>query len=226
MPKQKDLKRLVRGRMQKTGESYTAARRQLLDKQTKQPSTNGPSTAEFAKLAGMSDEAVKAKTGRDWAQWTRLLDREGAASMAHREIVACLRKEGVLNWWTQMIAVGYERIRGLREIRQQRDGSYEAGKSKTIAVPAAKAYHAFTHAPTRERWLPAGVKIRTSVRDRSVRMTWVDGSSVEAYFVRKSAAKTQVAVQHRKLPDRAAIEKAKTYWSERLAALTELLATQ
>jgi len=225
MPKQKDLKRLVRGRMQKTGESYTAARRQLLDKQTKKPSTNGASPADFAKLAGMSDEAVKAKTGRDWAQWTRLLDREGAESMAHRDIVACLRKEGLLSWWTQMIAVGYERIRGLREIRQQRDGSYEAGKSKTIAVPAAKAYRAFTHGPTRERWLPAGVKIRTSVRDRSVRMTWVDGSSVEAYFVRKGAAKTQVAVQHRKLPDRAAIEKAKTYWSERLAALTELLAT-
>src|SRR3954467_11720027 len=32
MPKQKDLKRLVRARMQKTGEAYTAARAQVLRK--------------------------------------------------------------------------------------------------------------------------------------------------------------------------------------------------
>ena len=59
MPIQKDLKRLVRGRMQKTGESYTAARSRILDKQS-------PAPAEFAKLAGMSDEAVRSKTGCTW----------------------------------------------------------------------------------------------------------------------------------------------------------------
>src|SRR5919112_6349551 len=34
MPREKDLKRLVRARMKKTGEAYTAARAQLLRKQT------------------------------------------------------------------------------------------------------------------------------------------------------------------------------------------------
>jgi hypothetical protein len=33
MPRQKDLKRLVRARMRKTGEAYTAARAQILKKQ-------------------------------------------------------------------------------------------------------------------------------------------------------------------------------------------------
>lgn len=38
MPKQKDLKRVIRSRMQKTGESYTAARAQLLRK--REPATD------------------------------------------------------------------------------------------------------------------------------------------------------------------------------------------
>ena len=44
MPKQKDLKRLVRERMAKTGESYTAARAQLITKRN-------PSPDEYAELA-------------------------------------------------------------------------------------------------------------------------------------------------------------------------------
>ena len=43
MPKQKDLKRLIRTRMQKTGESYTIARSQVLDKSSPRPT-------EFAAL--------------------------------------------------------------------------------------------------------------------------------------------------------------------------------
>ncbi len=39
MPSQKDLKRLVRARMQKTGEAYTAARAQLLAKPSRARTT-------------------------------------------------------------------------------------------------------------------------------------------------------------------------------------------
>ena len=46
MPKQKDLKRLIRSRMKKTGEAYTAARLQILKKT--EPTSN------YAKVAGMS----------------------------------------------------------------------------------------------------------------------------------------------------------------------------
>ena len=37
MPRNKDLKRLVRARMSKTGESYTAARSQILSKSKPKP---------------------------------------------------------------------------------------------------------------------------------------------------------------------------------------------
>ena len=56
MPTQKDLKRIVRNRMQKTGESYTSARSRILDK-------DGPAPARFAEIAGMSEAAVTGKTG-------------------------------------------------------------------------------------------------------------------------------------------------------------------
>ena len=46
MPKKKDLKRLIRTRMQKTGESYTAARSQFVK--------SSPRTAEYPTIAGMA----------------------------------------------------------------------------------------------------------------------------------------------------------------------------
>ena len=54
MPTDKDFKRLVRGRMQKTGESYTAARAQL--RKTKPAiSSSAPRPARYAAIAGKSD---------------------------------------------------------------------------------------------------------------------------------------------------------------------------
>jgi hypothetical protein len=52
MPKQKDLKRLVRSRMKKTGEAYTAARLQVLKKSESAPSN-------YADVAGMSDASIE-----------------------------------------------------------------------------------------------------------------------------------------------------------------------
>ncbi len=57
MPTDKDFKRLVRGRMQKTGESYTTARAHLRKQQptTAAPARPAPAPANYAKLAGRSD---------------------------------------------------------------------------------------------------------------------------------------------------------------------------
>ena len=57
---QRDFKRLVRARMHKTGESYTAARLQILNKTRPNRQPAAPSPAEYAALAGMSDAAIKA----------------------------------------------------------------------------------------------------------------------------------------------------------------------
>jgi hypothetical protein len=226
MPKQKDLKRLVRARMKKTGESYTAARKQLIRKKTRPkpaPLAGVPET-EYARLAGMSDEAVRAKTGCTWARWVRALDRIGAMDMPHREIARHVHETFKIDgWWAQTVTVGYERIRGLRERGQRRDGSYEATKSRTSPVPIEDLFEAFAAAKTRARWLPdVPLKVRKATANRSMRITWPDGTSVECWFTAKGE-KSQVGVQHTKLASKADAVERKRYWDERLTALSELL---
>jgi uncharacterized protein YndB with AHSA1/START domain len=237
MTKQKDLKRVVRTRMQKTGESYTAARVHVLGKRdgaakkgaAKQAAAIKPAKEakpDYAALAGMSDETIAAKTGCTWEKWVGHLDYFGAADKPHREIVDHVHgKFGVPGWWAQAVTVGYERIRGLREIGQRRGGSYEATKSKTIGVPVARLFAAFADTKARKRWLPGvDLAVRKATPDKSVRITWSDGTSVEAGFSSKGPEKSMVAVAHTKLPDRARADELKRFWGERLAALAEQLA--
>ncbi len=215
MPKQKDLKRLVRSRMQKTGESYTAARLQLVRK-------NEPAV-DYAALAGMSDDAISKKTGRTWADWVRVLDAVNAAEKPHREIAEHVASLGTPDWWSQTVTVGYERIRGLRDRGQRRGGSYEANKSRTFNVPIETLFDAFANARKRRKWLPVKLTVRTAIPQKSMRITWDDDTLVQLYFLAKGS-KSSVAVQHTKLPDRAAVEAAKKVWAEHLERLSEFLA--
>lgn len=218
MPKQKDFKRRVRGRMQKTGESYTSARAQLVRRKP-------PSSIDYSKLAGMSDTAVRAKTGRTWSEWVEALDAIGASRLPHREIATRVHSEfGIGDWWGQAVTVGYERIRGLRVIGQRRDGSYEANKSKTFDVPLDTLFGAFATKRLREQWLGgARPTIRKADPGKSVRMTWEDGTPVEVYFTGKTASKSQVAIAHRKLASKADAEKRKAEWAESFSRLADLL---
>lgn len=226
MPTNKDLKRLVRGRMTKTGESYTAARAQIVKGRTSSPKPPAPvPVKDYAAVAGMSDAAVKAATGCTWKAWVDALDYANAHTWPHREIAEYVRKKfKVQDWWTQTVTVGYERIRGLREIGQRRGGSYEATKSRTFAVPVARLYAAFTEARPRARWLPGiALTVRKATPNRSVRITWADDTSVEVWLTAKGAAKSHAQVAHRKLPSRESADRAKVFWNERLDALEAFL---
>lgn len=225
MPLDKDFKRLVRGRMQKTGESYTAARSTLLKKPSPRSPASTPASLDYAKLAGMSDAAIRAKSGCTWEGWVKVLDKVGAHAWPHREIAECVHTRFKIGeWWCQTVAVGYERIHGLREIGQRRSGEYEATRSKTIAVPVEKIYRAFTDARVRNRWLP-GVKltIRKAVPNKSVRITWDDDTSVEVWLISKGDAKASAQISHRKLVSKEDSARRKAYWGERLDALATLL---
>jgi hypothetical protein len=225
MPRDKDVKRLVRERMRKTGESYTAARAQLLKRAPlqKQGDRSAPEP-DLAELAGMADERVREKTGRTWKQWTLVLDRVGARELSHRDIARHLSEvEGVADWWCQMVAVGYERIRGLREKGQRRGGGFDVNKSKTVPVPVERLFAAF-EAPRRARWLGgAKPRVKKATPHKTMRLTWDDGRPVELYFTPKGASKSQVALQHRELPTKADAERVRSEWTERLTALAEYL---
>lgn len=219
MPTNKDFKRLVRARMQKTGEAYTTARTHLL--QTR-PS---PKPADYARLAGKSDATIKAATGCTWVRWVAALDYVGAHAWPHRRIAEYVHeKYKVPGWWAQTVTVGYERIKGLRAVGQRRDGTFEANKSKTFAVPLSRLYRAWSDARTRARWLPGvALSVRTASRERYMRISWPDATLVVVGFTKKAGTKSQVAVQHSKLADRAAQSQMKAFWEERLGTLGEVL---
>jgi hypothetical protein len=221
MPTNKDFKRLVRGRMQKTGESYTTARAHLRKQKSSGTTTGFPAPADYARLGGKSDAILKEKTGCTWERWVKALDRQKAHTWTHRDIAKhVMETYKIPGWWAQTVTVGYERIKGLRAVGQRRDGSFEANKSKTFAVPLSRLYDAFSNGRMRARWLPGvDLTVRTATREKSMRVTWPDRTSVVIGFDKRGAAKSQVALAHQKLSDRESATRMKQYWGERLNAL-------
>jgi hypothetical protein len=87
-------------------------------------------------------------------------------------------------------------------------------------MPLGRLYGAFNDARIRARWLPdVDLTVRTARREKSMRITWPDYTSVEVGFIRKAPGKSQVALTHTKLPDRDSAARMKQYWAERLGAL-------
>ena len=168
MTRQKSFKRLVRARMDKTGESYTAARATLLAAEEPK-ATEGPALT-------MSDEAIRRRTGRGWEEWFDLLDQWGAAERSHTEIARWVVDEhGIDGWGAQAVTVTYERARGMRAVGEHADG-FAITASKTVAVPVDRLYDAFVDESLRARWLPdAELRERTATRPRSARFDWGDG---------------------------------------------------
>ena len=182
--------------------------------------------ASATKMAGrMSDAAVQAKTGKIWNEWFKVLDKAGGKKMNHKEIVAYLSgNHNVGPGWRQMVTVTYEQARGLREAYQRAEG-YSANSSKTIAAPLAKLYKAWSDAKLRGRWLPEkGIVIRSTTPEKYMRIAWADGkTNVLVNFYAKGEVKSQVTVEHNKLPDAKAVMKMKSYWAAALGRLQEML---
>jgi len=173
-----------------------------------------------------SDAAVKARTGKVWAEWFRILDKAGAKKWRHQEITAHLAAtEKAGPWWNQMIAVAYEHERGLREKFQKCDGEFSTSGSRTLSVSMKKAYSAWTDEKLRRRWLDgAEIEITTATPGKSIRAKWDGGTSrLSVNFYSKGAAKVQVAVDHMKLASSKDCAKMKGYWFEALNRLEKIL---
>ena len=112
--------------------------------------------------AAKSSTALKASTGRDYAEWFAALDAWGARGRPYQEIAAWLTgDQEVSAWWAQKLIVEYEQDRGIRQ------PGARPGRGSAFTLP------------------PTGNK-------------------------------TQVTVEHERLPNAAAAEQAKAAWQERL----------
>ena len=219
MTRQRSFKRLVRARMQKTGESYTAARTALLSA-SQEPKPAGE------RVLATSDETIRQRTGRGWEEWFDLLDEWGAADRSHREIAIWLaEQQGVvpLAWNAQAVTHSYELARGLRVVGEHADG-FRASITRTVAVPVDRLYDAFVDPSHRRRWLNGELRERTATKPRSARFDWVDGDSrVHVTFASKSADRSTATVSHQRLADAGKADEMKAFWRDRLATLKKEL---
>jgi hypothetical protein len=217
MTRQRSFKRLVRSRMEKTGESYTAARATLLAADEAK-ATEGP-------VLTVSEEAIRSRTGRGWEQWFDLIDDGSTSELTHAEIARWLADEqGVDGWGAQAITVSYERARRGRAVGERSDG-FVITASKTVAIPVERLFDAFVDESTRDRWLPDGeLRERISTRPKSARFDWGDGETrVNVGFQAKGDERSTVDLEHERLPDAEQAERMKAYWRERVAALKSQL---
>jgi hypothetical protein len=174
MTRQKKLKKAIRARSGKTGESYAAARRQVVEAQRKRAVARGgtvyprpapvapvPTAAAAAAARAMgaargavSEASIVAKTGHGFDHWFAVLDGFSAAEKGHKAAARHLCDEHrVPGWHAQGITVAYERARGLRAVNQSCTGRFNVAVSKAVAASVAEVADAIGNARRRAAWL-------------------------------------------------------------------------
>ncbi|MCB1001370.1 MAG: hypothetical protein R2713_11730 [Ilumatobacteraceae bacterium] len=229
MTTHESFKRRVRERMEKTGERYGAARRALLgglpgtasSGEHQDPTTRRVRAAE----PEVDDLAIKRATGRDWDEWCDLIDAWPGNDRGHTAIAAHVAETyGVDGWWGQGVTVGYERITGRRVVNQMADGTFSAGKTRTVVVDVDELRAMIADDADRVELFPGlETRLRSKPTSKALRIgVAIDGESVGSAlfsFTPKPNGRTMVNVSHDGLPDSAAVEQWKRYWADWLAAI-------
>ncbi len=244
MTLQKKLKKTIRARSEKTGESYTAARRQVLlaltkDAEPPRPSTPPPppTPAKKATTRGqVTDDAALKKTGHGLDHWFAVLEAFGTADKGHTAAASHLAKDhGIPGWYAQGITVAYERAHGLRELNQSCTGTFQVNVSKTVPASVAEVVAAITSAERRADWLrdadPVLVQaldaaftgdqpreVKTKGNDYAwLRFPW-DGSTVEIRITGKPKGASVVS-DNGDLPEPSLVELRRAQWRVALTGL-------
>jgi hypothetical protein len=173
----------------------------------------------------IDDETVKAKTGRSWHEWFDVLENASADKLNHQEVVSFLNRRHDLNdWWSQMVAKVYEQHARIHEQYERAEG-YEISVSKSFIVDVRIIYEAWFTDEKRRRWLQESpLKITATTRNKSIRAQWANGQSrLSIDFYSKGENRSQVVVQHMKLPSLKAAEDMQTFWKEKLDTLEEMI---
>jgi hypothetical protein len=173
----------------------------------------------------MTDAGITAKTGHGWDYWYAALDRAGAAKLDHKGITALLDKKFRPGpWWGQMIAVSYERARGIRAMNQKCDGEFSVSVTKVMPVGLSALFAAATDPATRKRWFPPGAFEETSkTKDKYWRGKWKNDARISVGFIAKGADKAQIAFDIGKLPDQDMVETERAAWKKAINRLGALV---
>lgn len=237
MTQQKKLKKAIRARSEKTGESYTAARRQVLLAREEPPAPPPPPAPKPPAKGGITEESVLKKTGHGLDHWFGVLDAFGGMTQGHTAMAAHLYNEhGVPGWHSQGITVAYERARGLREANQACTGKFQVTVSKTVPGTVAEVVDALKTTawlegadPGLAQALDAAFRgdkpreVKTKGSDYAwLRFPW-DGNTVEIRITGKPTGASVVA-DNKDLPEPALVEQRRAQWRAALEGLQRHLA--
>lgn len=193
---------------------------------------------------GISDDAVRAATGRAPAEWEALLDARGAADLSHKQIVAQLQDLGVESgWWMQMLAVDYERRKGKRAVGQTADTGFQIGVQRTLPVSVDDAWALLMSPEGVRAWLggagprwekgekyalPDGSagEVRVFKPGSHLRMTvhpdgWARASTLQVRVMPKDEQKTVVSFHQEHLPGTAERDARRRFFESALDALQQ-----
>jgi len=238
MTEARKLKKAIRARARKTGESYAAARRSYL----KPPAPPKPAPRPKPGAPGsVSDDVARKNTGHDLEHWFAVLDRFSKGKKGHTDAARHLHEDhGVPGWYCQGITVAWERARGHRAMNQSCDGDFQVSVSRVMPVGVADLARAVTDRRQRAVWLkdaePAlaraltaglegekskGLRLVTPTRAR-LRYRW-DGGVVEIAIDAKPGGKASIVAANTELPDGRAVDARRAAWREALDALRAYL---
>ena len=172
----------------------------------------------------ISDAAVKAATGQDWAGWRADLDA-WAGDLDHTSLARRLRDErGLPGWWAQMVSGSWEMMTGRRDPHQRcGDGKFQASASKTVKAGVAAVEAAFD-LPAFADWGPDGLFTRSSgTPGKSINGPWSAGGRLSIWLTRPAEDKTQIGLSHERIATAEDCEHWKAEWRAALTRLKALL---
>jgi hypothetical protein len=235
MTEARKLKKAIRARARKTGESYAAARRSYL--KPPPPAKPAPRPRPGAP-GGMSDTVSLKNTGHTLEHWFAVLDRFSQGRKNHTDAARHLYEDhGVPSWYCQGVTVAWERARGHRAMNQSCDGDFQVSVSRVVPGGLSELFRLVGDAKERSRWLkdadPALVRALTAAfaggkskglrlvnpKRARLRYRWDPGVVEIALEDRPGGGKCTIVAANTELPDAAAVEERRAAWKDALDAL-------
>ncbi len=175
---------------------------------------------EFKKIGQYTTESVFKHTNKHWDVWITLLNKAGAKTSTHKEIVHILKTKYKLTpWWQQAVAIGYEIAVGIRLEGQNHKGLYSTTATKSIYASKEQLFKTIISTTGQSSWLlplsPVEIKpknmfetddgffgeIRTIHLNKRIRLSWQDPewdkkTTVQIDIVPKEKDKCLLVISH------------------------------
>jgi hypothetical protein len=176
----------------------------------------------------MPDWSVLKATGRHWEEWVALIDAGPGREAGHTAIAAWVHEfdPQLTGWWAQGVAVGYERIAGLRLPGQMPDGTFTVSRSRLLTLDVDAFRARLLNDTERASVIPGlATASRSKAASKSLRFTLTGAADQQPLgilmltFDPAADGRVRVTATHEKLPAFEVTEAWKERWADWLAAL-------